>query len=184
MALASAKYRPLCEGAAKFYQLPEWNGITGAAWLEAMIMQESGANPRARRYEPHQDRRGRADAAQDADRPEIDDGPLEDDASYGLFQVMGYNYRRLIGADPGVRLSFAPLYRPHLNLSMGLAILLGELAATMNDVTRALCRYNGGPSGDQLLPDNTGHMGYRRQVYADGVRRWALRVMDDRGDVR
>ena len=108
---------------------------------------------------------------------ELDDGPLEDDASYGLMQVMGYNARRLVGALPGTKLDFGFLLLPITNLAFGLRVLLGELAATGNVVARALARYNGGPTGDSL--DGNGVM--RRQVYVDGVAKWAERVARETG---
>ena len=86
-------YRPLIDACALQVGLPPWGDLRSGEWLEGLILQESGGNPKARRYEPHQDRAGRPDAPSDGDQPGIDDGQLEDDASYGLMQVMGSNVR-------------------------------------------------------------------------------------------
>lgn len=151
--------------------------IIGSEWLEALVMQESSGNPRATRYEPHQDRAGRTDAASDADKPGQDDGMLEDDRSYGLMQVMGYNLRRLVGVPPGTPMKFDWALDPLFNIAAGVAVLRGELAATHGDVARALARYNGGPTGDAIQAD--GKM--RREEYVAGVRAWVGRVIADRG---
>jgi len=160
--------------------LPSWE-VHGDLFLpgellEAVVLQESAGHPAARRYEPHQDRAGRRDASEDADRPGADDGLFEDDASYGLMQVMGYNARRIVGASPGTPLNFGFLLRAQAGLAFGLRILVDELEATGGDVPRALARYNGGPTGDVLEPQGT----MRRQVYVDGVEAKAFLVRGNR----
>lgn len=143
-------------------------------------MQESSGNPRARRYEPHHDVAGRGDAATDGDLADKDNGDMEDDASYGLMQILGQNVRVLCGVPPGVPMDFSMTYEPLFGLAFGLKMLTIELAATGGNVDRALARYNGGPSGERLVPGPNG-MVLRRQEYVDGVARWIERVHKDRG---
>lgn len=172
--------RPLIDACAAQVGLPPWGDLRPGEWLEGLILQESGGNPAARRYEPHQDRPGRADAATDGDQADVDDGQLEDDASYGLMQVMGSNARRLCGVMPGAPMRFGFLALPITNLAFGLRILTAELQATQGSVVRALCRYNGGPTGDALVPDGRGQIVFRRQEYADGVVLHARAAREDR----
>lgn len=172
MSLPTERYRPLILGAVYTVGLPFWRSWAPAVWFEALVMQESAGNPKAIRYERHQDQLGRRDAATDADRPDIDDGILEDDQSYGLCQVMGTNARRLCGVGPGVPMNFGFLLLPVTNVAFGLRILAGELAATSQNVARALARYNGGPTGDALVDG----VNMRREVYVAGVARWAEKV--------
>lgn len=135
-------------------------------WLEGLILAESAGNPKARRYEPHQDTGVRKVRELDPDSPDIDDGLLEDDASYGLMQVMGYNVRQLCGVAKGTPMNFGFLYLPITNLSFGLRILTAELQATRGDVSRALARYNGGPTGETLQPNGKMRLeAYVRRVY-------------------
>lgn len=176
MMLPTAYLRPLIAASAQQLGLPWWRSYPPDVWLEAVILQESAGNPKARRYEAHQDQPGRRDAADDADNPAKDDGQLEDDASYGLMQIMGYNARRLVGAGPGTALNFGFLLLPITNIAFGLRILLAELQATSGNVARALARYNGGPTGDAPGPNGT----LRRQVYVDGVAAHADRVLRER----
>lgn len=174
-------YRPLIDACALQVGLPPWGDLRPGEWLEGLVLQESGGQPNARRYEPHQDRPGRADAASDGDRPDVDDGDLEDDASYGLMQVMGSNARRLCGVPLGSPMRFGFLFLPITNLAFGLRILTAELVATQGSVVRALCRYNGGPTGDALVPDaRSGQLIFRRQEYADGVHLHARAAREDR----
>lgn len=161
--------RPLIDACAAQTGLPQWGEFAPGVWLEGLILQESTGNPKARRYEPHQDRAGRHDAAEDADRPDVDDAQLEDDASYGLMQVMGYNARRLCGVPPGTPMDFRFLFLPITGIAFGLRVLSGELAATGGSVVRALCRYNGGPTGDAKVDDGRGSLQFRRQEYVDLV---------------
>jgi hypothetical protein len=72
----------------------ELERFSAAQWLAGFVLTESSGRPDAKRYEPHQDRARRRDAAADPDTPDRDDGQLEDDASHGLKQVIGYNGRR------------------------------------------------------------------------------------------
>jgi soluble lytic murein transglycosylase-like protein len=167
-------------GAALVGDLPWWRGYAPGELLEALVMQESGGNPRARRYEPHQDTATRSDARSDGDVAGQDDGPLEDDASYGLIQILGSNVRRLVGAPPATPLNFGFLFDPALGLGFGLMILKLELAYTHGHVERALARYNGGPTGDTMVADSKGGFVLRRQEYVDGVARWIERVHSDR----
>lgn len=187
---AEPRLRRLIDAAANFWGLPRfvYRGQTynPGELLEGLVLTESSGNPSARRYEPHQDRAGRADAATDPDRPDVDDGDFEDDASYGLCQVMGYNLRRLVGVPAGVRMSFAWAYDAGVSLWAGCWVLRGELAALYREdphqpeserVIRALARYNGGPTGD----DATGpHGDIRLRVYVDKVSDNCRRAYADR----
>jgi hypothetical protein len=185
--------------------LPSWSYrgqlYAAAAWFEGLVYQESVGEPRARRYEPHQDRASRMDAPADPDVCDHDDGELEDDASYGLCQIMGYTARSLVGVDKvtlhGGKLAvtdtgayppmrFGWLFRPLTNLSFGLRLLHEELQAVQRDVgrtvlspgdeiARALCRYNGGPTGDNLVDGDL-----RLRAYADRVAARAALVRADR----
>lgn len=185
------KYRQLLDAAAVQVDLPQWvyrgQAFRAGEWLEGLVLGESNGNPRARRYEPHQDRAARRDAPSDPDTPDTDDGVLEDDASYGLFQVMGYNARLLVGAELGTAMRFDWLFLPVINVALGLRILTGELSRVKNEIAlgkhpfhqqveRALCRYNGGPTGDALVD---GDLRLRR--YIDRVAEHALAVQRDRG---
>jgi len=169
---------------AGFVSLPAWehpsNVWLGAIWFEALVLTESGGDPKAVRYEPHQDVPGRRDSASDGDRPGVDDGLLEDDRSYGLTQVLGSNLRRMCGIAPGVPMNFGFALLPLTNLTLGLRVLLGELEAVEGDVPRALCRYNGGETGTSLVPGPGGTLVYRRQEYVDKVARNAVLVFQDR----
>lgn len=188
MPLRTAALRPVIDAVAQAKQLPSFSyrGVvySPGVLLEALAATESSGDERARRYEPHQDRAGRADQASDADRPDVDDGVFEDDASYGLFQVMGYNLRRLVGAQPGARMRFDWAYDPVVNMAMGVAILKDELRRlylanpTMPEsemVVRALCRYNGGPTGDAIVDGDL-----RRREYVDKVAARCAAVRRDR----
>jgi hypothetical protein len=170
--------------------LPIWSyrgeAFKAREWFEGLVLQESSGNPLARRYEPHQDRANRRDAPSDPDTHDRDDGELEDDASYGLCQVMGYNARALCGVRPGTPMRFGFLFLPLINLSLGLRILLSELAAVRQeavnqrvapgqDVERALCRYNGGPTGDDPVDGDL-----RLRAYVEHVVRRAAQVRADR----
>jgi hypothetical protein len=175
--------RRLIDAVAGLEQFPllTWEGVTytRGELLEALVMTESSGNTRARRYEAHQDRAGRADAAQDADRPDVDDGDREDDASFGLGQVMGYNWRRYVGAPDGTPLDFTLLYEPLIGLGATVKTLRGELAALYREdphqadgarMCRALARYNGGPSGDDLVGNQMRLHAYVERVGANAAR--------------
>lgn len=176
MALRTARYRGLIEAVAELVDLPAWSPerhvdtYSSDEWLEGLILTESAGDPRAVRYEAHQDRTA------DADTPNHDDGLLEDDKSYGLMQVMGYNIRALVGVSKRTRMNFGWALLPVANLSLGVRVLLAELKATEGDVARALARFNGGPTGERIMAD--GRM--RRQVYVDKVARNCRRVVADR----
>lgn len=179
--LPTAHFRLLFNGAAEGAGLPWWRGFSPGVLVEALAMQESSGNPKARRYEPHHDAAGRRDSASDGDVMAQDDGPLEDDASYGLIQILGSNVRRLVGAPPSTPFNFGFLFDPVIGLGFGLLVLREELKATGGDVARALARYNGGPTGDRMEPGPHGQLQLRRQEYVDGVARWCERVRQDRG---
>lgn len=191
MSLPTARYREAIDGMVHVAGLPAWHyrGTTyrPGTWFEGLVLQESSGNPRARRYEPHQDRANRRDAASDGDTPDQDDGPLEDDASYGLCQVMGYNARILCGVPPGTLMRFDWLFLPLTNLALGLRVLFLELAAVRTevvgglidpgqDIERALARYNGGPTGDDMTGGD-----FRLRAYVDKVALRAGQVRADRG---
>jgi hypothetical protein len=195
---AEPTFRRLVDAVAAFERLPRWSykgeDYSAGELLEGLILTESSGNPLARRYEPAQDAPGRADAASDPDRPAVDDGLVEDDASYGLCQVMGYVLKGLLKVDRPVRLDYGLLYRPLFGLAAGIEVLQGELRAVYlahpaeDDsvrVVRALARYNGGPSGDALVPfpAKDGHppvTDLRRREYVDLVAANAKRARDDR----
>lgn len=182
--LPTARYRKVIAACADLVALPFWSyrgeRFGPETWLEGLILHESVGDPRATRYEAHQDTPDRQARDADPDRPGLDDGILEDDKSYGLMQVMGTNARRLVGAPPGTRMDFGWLLLPLANIAMGLRILAGELAATGGNVERALARYNGGPTGESLVSVN-GALQMRRQPYVDLVHAATRRVAEDRG---
>jgi hypothetical protein len=188
--LRTRLYRKLIDAAAELVDLPDWTygglpwgsircggeRFTAGEWLEGLILAESGGDPNAVRYEPHQDRSDRHDHAADPDTPDHDDELLEDDTSYGLCQVLGTNIRRLTGLAPGTPQHHGFALEPIESLRLGLRVLLEELKATGRDVPRALARYNGGPTGDRI--EASGEM--RRQAYVERVYRHALAVRGDR----
>lgn len=160
--MRTEKLRPVIDAMADLVGLPEWqhrdlDPFTGGEWLEGLILQESDGDPNAVRYEGHQDQ------SPDGDTPNVDDGLWEDDRSYGLMQVMGYNARVYCGVPLGTRMNFAFLLRPLANLAFGLRLLGEELVDTGGDVATALARYNGGPSGNPVGGP------LRTQSYVDGV---------------
>ena len=125
-----------------------------------MVLAESAGNFKAVRYEPHQDRAGRTDQRNDPDTPGVDDKWNEDDKSYGLMQVMGYNIRALLML-PRVRIDYGFALEPAVNLSLGVTVLHAELRSVGGNYDRALARYNGGPTGDDGWP---GEMRLERYV--------------------
>lgn len=167
MSLPTKPLRALIRAAAEVASLPYWGDLAPGTWLEGMVMTESSGNPRAMRYEPHLDKVG------DGDAPGFDDGTREDDRSFGLLQVLGLNIRHRWGVAPGVPMDFTAALDPLFGLAVGVAHLRDELRATGDDVPRALCRYNGGPTGDRILTPG-GPM--RRQEYVDKVKAWAEKV--------
>lgn len=178
LATAEAPLRRLIDALATFYRLPRFvyrgEDFTGGELLEAMVITESSGRPTARRYEPHQDKAGRADAHTDPDLPGVDSGDTEDDASWGLLQVMGFNWRRLLGVPVGTRIDYAKFaLDPVFALRGGIAVFVEEFSRLYRQnpqmpeaerVVRALCRYNGGPTGDALVDGDL-----RRRVYVDKV---------------
>jgi hypothetical protein len=201
-----AQLRRLIDAKAVFAGLPNFTSpryrtsFTPGEWLEGMILTESSGLARARRYEPHQDRATRTDAPADPEECDRDDGDLEDDASYGLMQVMGYNIRALVGVGTvktihtprGPRvvnasiaengqwppMSFAWAFLPDTNITLGIRVILPELKAVGGDVERALARYNGGPTGDDVAPEYGNDM--RLRSYVDKVVANAAKVAQDR----
>jgi len=163
---------------AAFVALPVWEYrgevFAPGEWFEALVLGESGGDPKAIRYEAHQDR------VADGDQPGQDDGTREDDKSYGLTQLMGYNARMLCGVPPRTRMDFSFLFLPLANLAFGLRLLAEELAITGGDVARALARYNGGPSGTSLVPGPDGSLVLRRQEYVDRIAHHSRLVVRDR----
>lgn len=174
---AEPRLRAFIDAAAGLVALPPFQyhnrGFTPGELLEGLILGESAGNPRARRYEPHQDRATRTDAATDPDVADQDDGELEDDASYGLMQVMGTNARVLCGVPPGTPMRFGFLLLPQINIALGLRILTAERSAVYTQhpheteqelLVRALARYNGGPTGDAIVNGDL-----RLRAYVDRV---------------
>jgi len=166
MNLLTEKYRPFIIQLALIRALPSWKTVPAPTWLEALVLTESSGNPFAKRYEAHQDRQG---SVGDADRPNFDDGFLEDDTSWGLMQVMGYNLRFLTGTPGGTFMDFHWALDPEVNLLLGTRLLKMELGAVAGDVSRALARYNGGPTGDDGTP-------MRVQPYVDRVAKNCLLI--------
>jgi hypothetical protein len=187
--MVTPQLRALIDAVAAVAGLPTWeyraDRFSPGELLEGLVLAESGGDPKARRYEPHQDRAGRTDAATDPDRPGIDDLKAEDDASYGLCQVMGSTWRLLVGAPVRAPLDYELLFEPTFALAAGAEVLCRELhtvrwacpdEAEADWIVRALCRFNGGPTGDD--PDSTGDV--RRRVYVEHVAENARRAQADR----
>jgi hypothetical protein len=177
MSLPSAHYRALIAALAAQARLPAWSyqGETwpGAIWLEGQVMQESSGDPRARRYE------GQLDTVPDGDSPRVDDGLWEDDASYGLLQVLGTNLRAMVGVEPGVRMHFGWALRPAAGLVFGVRFLCDECLTPVgweSNVHRALARYNAGPRGSSVIPGPGGSLVLSNQAYVDAVAAWTRRV--------
>jgi soluble lytic murein transglycosylase-like protein len=111
---------------------------------------------------------------------------LEDDRSYGLMQLLGSNARRICEVPPGVGMGFSWLLDPSKNIACAKDVLLYELKATGGNVSRALARYNGGPTGEKivlvggLVGRVNGKMQMRCQGYVDLIRKAAARVEADR----
>lgn len=188
---AEPNLRKYIDAAAGLAALPFWmyrgNQYTPGELLEGIILNESAGDPMARRYEPHQDR------IDDGDVSGKDDGPFEDDASYGLMQVMGYNVRVLCGVPAGVKMNFSFLYLPQTNISFGLRVLTAEVRTAMKltaeqpeylpyggAVERALCRYNGGPTGDRLVDIPGNKKDFRLRDYVNRISDHALVAKADR----
>lgn len=167
--LPTARYRELIRAIAIFYNLPQGLGFAPEEWLEGLIITESSGDPKARRFELHQDK------GEDPDTPQKDDLDFEDDCSYGLMQIMGYNARKLMHL-PYMGVNFSFLFNPLTNIELGVMLLKEELKATGGNLGRALARYNGGPTGEVL--DNLGNM--RCQAYVVKVVTNSLKVKNDK----
>lgn len=191
LATAETPTRRIIDAMAAFHRLPRFayrgEDFSPGELLEALIITESSGRPTARRYEPHQDRAGRADAATDGDAPGVDNGDTEDDASWGWTQVMGYNWRRLLGVPEGTPINFAKFaLDPVFSLRAGIAVFTEEFNRLYRQdprmpeperVVRALCRYNGGPTGDAIDPDTKD---IRRREYVDRILKNARLVRESR----
>lgn len=96
------------------------------AWLAFVVKKESNFEPEARRYEKHHDERGDKEPHRDAfkqfqefsDLPNQDDERWEDDASYGLCQIMG-STAIWLGWKPESDKGFHELFDPATNLDLG-----------------------------------------------------------------
>lgn len=162
--LATSKYRGIFDASAAFVGLPPWGQYPAGVWLEAQCLQESSGNAAARHY----------DAPVDPDKH--DSGDFEEWASYGLFQIEGITFRRMLHFAPGTTINFADvLGRPLFNLALALRILKENLSLT-GTVDGALAAYNGGPRGAQRGDDGK----LVRQDYVDAVRSHCEAVLADR----
>lgn len=181
---AEPRVRRFIDAAAAMVSLPrfQYRGqeYSPGELLEGQILAESNGDPRARRYE------ARPDRVQDADTAGQDDGELEDDASYGLMQIMGSTARALLGVPAGTAMRFGFLYLPQINIALGLRVLsdnrrdLYHLHPHSSDqelLVRALARYNGGPTGDDW--DDERH-DFRLRAYVDHVAANCLRAAESR----
>lgn len=166
--LRTRNYREVIQLAARMFGFPHLGGYPAEVWLEAMILQESSGNPHARRYELALDRKP------DQDVPLLDDLLLEDDASYGLMQVLGSTYKEVLGIPQGTTVSFSVLENPIVNIGVGCIYLSKLMGQVNNDAVRALCRYNGGGRGDELVAGR-----YRRQEYPAAILARCPGVEDD-----
>lgn len=180
------RLRHLIDAAATYEQLPRFSykgdTFSPAELLEGLILTESNGNPQARRYERHQD----VTSPKESDYPEVDNGVWEDDASYGLGQVMGTTFKGLLEVSEPVRMNFSLLYNALVGIALSVEVLKRELRAVYvahpnqdesERVVRALCRYNGGPTGDVEDPA-TGDL--RRRSYVNLVAKHAKLAQDDR----
>lgn len=175
MLTAEPRIRILIDALAFNVGLPAWpvhgEVYRPGEWLEALILQESSGRPDVRRYEPHLDTRP------DGDAPLKDDGPTEDDASWGPMQCLGLNVKAILGASSASVLNYTPLFDWVLGLGFGMVILRQLIRAKEQNVGRALACYNGGTTGDALqLPDHS----MRCQRYVNGVEGHATEVRANR----
>lgn len=178
--LPTTRYRLYLDACALMQGLPTWRPTLGelyqpGEWLEGIILAESSGNPAARRYEPALDAR-----ITPAGQPQADDGDFEEACSWGPMQVLGGNIRRLLDLPLGAKINFRAIAANWtIGVQLGLMVLTGELRATGGDVARALARYNGGPTGDRVMPDGS----LRRATYVEWVRSRTQKVYLDRGRV-
>lgn len=179
---SESRLRNLIDAAAAYAQLPRFSykgdTFTPSEWLEGLILTESNGNSQARRYEKHHDK------IADGDYPEVDNGPYEDDASYGLTQVLGTTLKGRLEATG--RMNYMLLYDPFVSIGVGILEIKQWLRAAYQAhpnqeeselVVRALCKYNGGGNGDAEDPE-TGDL--RRRSYVDLVAKHAKQAQDDR----
>jgi len=186
------RLRRFIDATAALYQFPPWTyrgqDFLPGEWFEGQLFHESARGKLdARRYEPHQDAAGRKDQAQDGDRPGVDDGAREDDASYGLGQVMGYTFKGLWDVQPrSASLNYTRLFKPAIGITHAAEVLAEEFAGVYRlhphaedgeRIVRVFCRYNGGPTGD-AVDDATGDL--RCRPYVNLVADAAAVVRTDR----
>lgn len=181
--------RLVIEGTAGHIGLTPWSyrgqHYEPGEWFEGLFLHESaGGKWDARRYEPHQDQKP------DADRPGVDDGATEDDASRGLGQIMGYTARDVLGLPERcshggpILYNYSFLDRPVLSVSMAATVLhrriaevkrLNPQAGADEVIERALCRYNGGAFGDSQVSGD-----YRLRRYIDRIAASSKMVQENR----
>lgn len=129
--------------------------------LRAQVMQESGGDPFAFRYEPAYFRRYVFDDPMTLKNEHPDAlaqkyGPLAA-CSFGLLQIM---YETAVEIGFGGRPE--ELFVPRVGLSFGAKQMARLLAWAGGDYYRALAAYNGGQGGNVKPP-------YRNASYADAV---------------
>lgn len=130
------KYKDLIEKYAKKHGIDP-------AWLTFVVDKESDFRTEARRYEPHHDKRDDEEQHKEAfrqfagfhDEPNQDDDKWEEDASYGLCQIMGYTAIWL-GWRPETSEGFYELYDPDVNLDLG-AEYLDHLYSKFPEITHS-----------------------------------------------
>lgn len=173
--MIDAPLRRLIDAAAHYVSLPPWRSVSGPELLEGLILTESGGDPMATRLEPHQDRQA------DSDAPNVDDGMSEDDRSYGLMQIMGYNLRRAVEVPDDVRMGYRWALRPLANLAFGLRHLCAlidpgdDIPGRAVDV--ALAQFNGGPRGNKASDwPNLRNRSYVEKVFEHSERAHRNRV--------
>lgn len=184
----------MLDAAALFVALPSWRTVSGPELLEGLILAESGGDPNATRFERRQDQQA------DGDSRDLDDGMREDDKSYGLMQVMGYNLRRLVGVPDRVKaygvqqlevpvpMDFSWALRPLANIAAGLRLLCAEIHVAETEVRKlgsgrdvpavdvALARFNGGRKGNLV----TDYPLLRNGAYVERIFEHAQRAQADR----
>lgn len=113
------------------------------AWLAVIVAKESDFDPEARRYESHHDERNDKEPHREAfkqfkdfsDKPNQDDERWEDDASYGLCQIMG-STAIWLGWRPESEEGFHELFDPDVNLDLG-AEYLAHLYKKFPEIKRS-----------------------------------------------
>jgi hypothetical protein len=119
------------------------------------VLQESSGNPRARRYEPALDK------VADGDTLRVDDGAFEDDASWGLLQVLGWNLRAAVGVPRGVRMSFEWALDPALGLIFGVKHLITECLIPTGGTTDQISEVHGFMRSELTKRFGAGGAGFR-----------------------